>query len=40
VGLTKTHPDWSGQLDATLTATRRDDIKHGTAGVCAWLRLQ
>jgi hypothetical protein len=29
-GLTKTDDEWSGRLDAALTATRRDDLKHGT----------
>jgi len=29
-GLTKTDQDWSEQLEAALTATRRDDLKHGT----------
>jgi hypothetical protein len=29
-GLTKTDEKWSEQLDAALTATRRDDLKHGT----------
>jgi hypothetical protein len=29
-GLTKTD-DWWAALDATLTATRRDDLQHGTA---------
>jgi hypothetical protein len=28
-GLTKTDAEWSEQLDAALTATRRDDLKHG-----------
>jgi hypothetical protein len=27
-GLTKTDEKWSEQLDAALTATRRDDLKH------------
>jgi len=29
-GLTKTDEEWSTVLDAALTATRRDDLKHGT----------
>jgi hypothetical protein len=29
-GLTKTDQEWSEALDAALTATRRDDLKHGT----------
>ena len=29
-GLTKTDEKWSEQLDAALTATRRDDLNHGT----------
>jgi hypothetical protein len=29
-GLTKTDDDWSAALEATLTATRRDDLLHGT----------
>jgi hypothetical protein len=29
-GLTKTDHEWSEKLDAALTATRRDDLKHGT----------
>jgi hypothetical protein len=29
-GLCKTNPKWSAVLDAALTATRRDDLKHGT----------
>jgi hypothetical protein len=29
-GLTKTDDEWSEQLDAALTATRRDDLHHGT----------
>ena len=29
-GLTKTDREWSEQLEAALTATRRDDLKHGT----------
>jgi hypothetical protein len=28
-GLTKTDQDWSEKLDAALTATSRDDLKHG-----------
>ncbi len=29
-GLTKTDDDWSAALEATLTATRRGDLQHGT----------
>ena len=29
-GLTKTDPEWSEMLDTALTATRRDDLEHGT----------
>jgi hypothetical protein len=29
-GLTKTDREWSERLEAALTATRRDDIQHGT----------
>jgi hypothetical protein len=29
-GLTKTDQEWSEKLDTALTATRRDDLKHGT----------
>jgi hypothetical protein len=29
-GLTKTDDEWSEQLEAALTANRRDDLKHGT----------
>ena len=29
-GLTKTDPEWSEKLDTALTATRRDDLQHGT----------
>jgi hypothetical protein len=29
-GLTKTDEEWSTQLEAALTATRRDDLQHGT----------
>ena len=29
-GLTRTDQKWSEQLDAALTATRRDDLEHGT----------
>jgi hypothetical protein len=29
-GLTKTDQEWSAELEATLTATRRDDLEHGT----------
>jgi Zn ribbon nucleic-acid-binding protein len=29
-GLTQTDQEWSAELEAALTATRRDDLKHGT----------
>jgi hypothetical protein len=29
-GLTKTDEEWTAALEAALTATRRDDLKHGT----------
>ena len=29
-GLTKSDEEWSAPLDAALTATRRDDLQHGT----------
>jgi hypothetical protein len=29
-GLTKTDEQWSTALEAALTATRRDDLQHGT----------
>ena len=29
-GLTKTDEKWAEALDAALTASRRDDLKHGT----------
>jgi hypothetical protein len=29
-GLTKTDDDWSAALEADLTATRRDNLQHGT----------
>jgi hypothetical protein len=29
-GLSKTDEIWSTELEAALTATRRDDLKHGT----------
>jgi hypothetical protein len=29
-GLTKTNQEWSEKLDTALTATRRDDLKHGS----------
>jgi hypothetical protein len=29
-GLTRTDQEWSERLEAALTATRRDDIQHGT----------
>jgi hypothetical protein len=39
-GLTKTDEEWSEQLDAALTAARRDDLKHGStpAYVCSECR--
>ena len=29
-GLARTDPDWSQQLEAALTASRRKDLEHGT----------
>jgi hypothetical protein len=29
-GLARTDQEWSEQLEAALTATRRDDLQHGT----------
>ena len=29
-GLTNTDQEWSTELEAALTATRRDDLEHGT----------
>lgn len=29
-GLTRTYHEWSEKLEAALTATRRDDLQHGT----------
>jgi hypothetical protein len=29
-GLTQTDQEWSAELEAALTATRRDDLEHGT----------
>jgi hypothetical protein len=29
-GLTTTDPQWSAELEAAVTATRRCDLKHGT----------
>ena len=29
-GLTKTDEEWSTALEAAITATRRDDLQHGT----------
>jgi hypothetical protein len=29
-GLARTNQEWSEQLEAALTATRRDDLQHGT----------
>ncbi len=43
-GLTKTDQEWSAELEAALTATRRDDIEHGATAayvagcVCAECR--
>ena len=34
-GLTKTDEDWATALEATLTATRRDDLQHGTSAAYA-----
>ena len=34
-GLTKTDDDWSAALEATLTATRRGDLQHGTSAAYA-----
>jgi len=34
-GLAKTDDDWSAVLEATLTATRRDDLQHGTSAAYA-----
>ena len=34
-GLTKTDDDWSAALEATLTATRRGDLEHGTSAAYA-----
>jgi hypothetical protein len=34
-GLTRTDDDWSAALEATLTATRRDDLQHGTSAAYA-----
>jgi hypothetical protein len=31
-GLTKTDDQWAGALETALTATRREDLKHGTNG--------
>ena len=31
-GLTKTDNEWLAALEAALTATRRDDLRHGTNG--------
>jgi hypothetical protein len=30
LGLTRTDQEWSGKLDAALTAARREDLQHGT----------
>jgi hypothetical protein len=30
VGLTRTDHEWSDKLEAALTASRRDDLEHGT----------
>ena len=29
-GLTRTDPEWATTLETALTATRRDDLEHGT----------
>ena len=34
-GLTRTDEEWSEQLEAALTATRRDDLQHGTSAAYA-----
>jgi hypothetical protein len=34
-GLTRTDREWSDKLEAALTATRRDDLEHGTNLTCA-----
>jgi hypothetical protein len=34
-GLTKTDPEWSEKLDGALTATRHDDLQHGTSAAYA-----
>jgi hypothetical protein len=34
-GLTRTDDDWSAALEATLTATRRGDLEHGTSAAYA-----
>jgi hypothetical protein len=44
-GLAKTDQEWSEQLYAALTATRRDDLAHGTnaafvAGYLGWRASQ
>jgi hypothetical protein len=45
-GLTRTDKQWSEQLDAALTAARRDDLQHGTTSayvrgcVCSECREQ
>jgi hypothetical protein len=33
-GLTKTDQEWSEKLEAALTATRCDDLQHGTNAAC------
>jgi hypothetical protein len=40
-GLARTDQEWSEKLEAALTATRRDDLEHGTnaayvAGCVCW----
>ena len=41
MGLTKTDHEWSERLEAALTATRRDDLHHGTnAAYVQGMRLQ
>lgn len=34
-GLARTDDDWSAALEATLTATRRGDLQHGTGAAYA-----
>ena len=39
-GLTKTDREWSAELRAALTSTRRDDLEHGTNAAYPRLRVQ